>query len=412
MPDFLPRALAPLLRDALSDTPVACVIGSRQSGKTTLVQRLDPDRRYLTLDESNYRRAAREDPEGFVASLPTFVTLDEVQKAPALLPAIKVSVDRDRRPGRFLLTGSANLNQVPAGSESLAGRMEIQTLHPLTEAEKERRRGGFLEAFLEGALGPGLEGESGNWATDVPERLVAGGYPEVRRRPAHRARQWHRNYVRQILARDVRDVARIRDWIGVERLLELLAYRPGATLNVSRLANGLRLRRETVRRYLAVLERLFLIRRLPAWSPSGAKRVIKAPKVHFVDSGLLCTLAGRTAADWLDDRSAMGGVLETFAVQQLIAEGSWTDPDLRFWHFRSRDGAEVDLVITRRRQTWGVEIKASRTVEPRDARGLLRLAAATGDAFEGGVVLYTGEGRFRLGHPRIHSAGIRELWER
>ncbi len=412
MTDFLPRAIAPVLRDALADTPVVCLVGPRQSGKTTLVRHLNPGRRYLTLDERNYRRAAQEDPEGFVVSLPDFVTLDEIQKAPALLSAIKVSVDRDRRPGRFLLTGSANLMQLPTVSESLAGRMEIQTLHPLTEAEKAGNRGGFLEALLDGTLGPGLPQAPAGWTTDVPERIVAGGYPEVRRRKPHRARSWHRNYTRQLLARDIRDVARIRDWLDVERLLELLAHRPGATLNVSRLANGLRLRRETVRRYLAVLERLFLIRRLPAWSPIGGKRVIKAPKVHFVDSGLLSTLAGRTASDWLDNRSAMGGVLENFVVQQLLAEGSWTDPDLRFWHYRTRDGAEVDLVITRRRRVWGIKVKASRTVEPRDARGLQHLAAAAGNAFAGGVVLYTGDGCFRLGHPRIHSAGLRALWER
>lgn len=409
---ILSRALAPAIHAALGDTRVVCLVGPRQSGKTTLAQMLEPRRRFFSLDDLDYRRTARDDPHGFVAALPEFVAIDEIQKAPDLLPAIKISVDRDRRPGRFLLTGSANLLQVPTVSESLAGRMETQLLHPLTEAEKERRPGGFLRAFLDGALRSVRLADPRNTGPGLPERLVSGGYPETLGRSPARARQWHRNYLHQIIERDLRDVGRIREPLAVSRLLEALALRPAATLNVTRLANGLDLRRETVLHYLSVLERLFLIRRLPAWSSSESKRLVKAPKVYLPDSGLAATLAGRTTDDWLDNRAAMGSLLETFVVQQLIAQGAWTDPDLRFWHYRDRDQTEVDLVITRRRQVWGVEVKAKRAVEPRDARGLSRLAAICGDRFEGGIVLYTGEGVWRLGNPRIHSVGVRELWER
>ncbi len=397
---------------ALTDTPVVCLVGPRQSGKTTLAQALDTRRRFISLDDLDYRRTAQDDPHGFLAELPDFVAIDEIQKAPDLLSAIKISVDRDRRPGRFLLTGSANLLQIPTVTESLAGRMEIQLLHPLTEAEKERRPGHFLRAFLNGDLRSTRPADLRDSGLALPERLVLGGYPEILGRSPERARQWHRNYLGQIIERDVRDVARVREPIEVLRLLEALAIRPAATLNVSRLANGLDFRRETVLHYLSVLERLFLIRRLPAWHSSESKRLVKSPKVHLLDSGLTATLAGRTTEDWLENRAAMGGLLETFVVQQLIAQAAWTDPDLRFWHYRDRDQAEVDLVITRRRKVWGVEIKAGSAVEPRDARGLSRLAAVCGDQFEGGIVLYTGEGVWRLGDPRLHSVGVCELWER
>ena len=411
-PAILPRTLAAAIRVALADTPVVCLVGPRQSGKTTLAQILDARRRFITLDDLDYRRTAQDDPHGFLAELPDFVAIDEIQKAPDLLSAIKISVDRDRRPGRFLLTGSANLLQIPTVTESLAGRMEIQLLHPLTEAEKERRPGGFLRAFLNGDLRNPRPADRPDAGVKLPERLVLGGYPEVLGRSPERARQWHRNYLGQIIERDVRDVARVRQPIEVLRLLEALAIRPAATLNVSRLANGLDFRRETVLHYLSVLERLFLIRRLPAWHSSESKRLVKSPKVHLLDSGLTATLAGRTTEDWLENRAAMGGLLETFVVQQLIAQAAWTDPDLRFWHYRDRDQAEVDLVITLRRRVWGIEIKAGSAVEPRDAHGLRRLAAVCGNQFEAGIVLYTGEGVWRLGDPRLHSVGVRELWER
>ena len=410
--ELLPRSLAPVIREALADTPVVCLVGPRQSGKTTLARQLEPGRLLISLDELNYRRAAQDDPDGFVAALPGIVAIDEIQKVPDLLPAIKLSVDRDRRPGRFLLTGSANLMQVPAVSESLAGRMEIATLLPLTEAEKERRPGGFLKAMLAGELQSDDLLPPLPEAPALPERLLAGGYPPVLGRSPARARQWQRSYLRRLIERDVRDVARVRNAFELARLLELLCLEPAATLNASRLAKALDLRWETVMHYLAVLERLLLIRRLPAWRPGGSRRAVKAPRTHPLDTGLAAALANRTADDWWRRRAAMDRLLESFVVQQLIAQGAWTDPDLRFWHYRDRDRTEVSLVITRGREVWGIEVKASRSVVPRDARGLARLAAAAGDDFRAGIVLYGGDGRWRLGDPRLHSVPLRELWER
>lgn len=409
---LLPRLLAPVVREALRDTPVVCLLGPRQCGKTTLAQQLAPERAFVSLDENNYYRTATEDPAGFVTSLPDTVTLDEVQRVPALLPAIKRAVDQDRRPGRFLLTGSANLMLLPKVTESLAGRMEVAQLQPLTEAEKARNPGGFLGSLLEGILKPSINPLTKTAGPTLAERLVAGGYPEPLTRSSARARQWHRQYLRSIIERDVQDVARVRDGQELARLLELLALRSAELLNASNLSKDLGLHRETVEHYLTVLERIFLIRRLPAWHSNEAKRLIRSPKVYLLDNGLAATLADLTAADWLEKRHRMGHLLESFVVQQLIAQAAWTDPDLRFWHYRDKEKVEVDLVITRGRKTWGIEVKAASTLVPGDGQGLARLADRCGKDFQSGALLYAGQDLLPLADKRMIAVPLSELWER
>ena len=406
------RSLTPVLMEALADTPVVCLFGPRQSGKTTLVQQLASERAFVSLDEHNYYQNAGADPDGFVASLPEAVTLDEVQRVPELLISIKRAVDEDRRPGRFLLTGSANLLLVPTVTESLAGRMEMAQLHPLTESEKERRPGRFIGDLLNGALAPGIRPRAEPAGPPLPARLVAGGYPEPLTRAPGRARQWHRQYLRSIIERDVQEVARVRDARELARVLELLALRTSELLNKLNLASILGLHRETVDHYVAVLERLFLVRRLPAWNRNPAKRLVKAPKVHLLDSGLAATLAGLSEADWLRRRERMGHLLESFVVQQLMAQATWTEPDLRFWHYRDKDGVEVDVVLTLGSRTWGVEVKAGGTLGSGDGQGLMRLADRCGEDFESGVLLYTGRDRLTLAGGRLLAVPLSELWER
>ncbi len=405
------RPLAGSLKAALRDTPVVCLLGPRQSGKTTLARMLVPRYAYITFDDAATLAFARADPTGFVAALPPRTILDEIQRVPELLRTLKLAVDQDRRPGRFVLTGSANLLLLPGLGDSLAGRMEIVQLHPLTAAEQARAPGGFLAALLGGRLRPAIAEAALQAPLALAERIVAGGFPEAVARPAARARAWHREYLRMLLERDVREVARVRDTTAIGRMLELLALRTGELLNVSSLGNDLDLRRETVDHYLSVCERLYLVRRLPPWHRNHASRLIKSPKVHLLDSGLAATLTGLTAADWNKQRSRFGHLLESFVVQQLVAQAGWTDPDLRFWHYRDKDRVEIDLVITRGQQTWGVEVKSTMTAMPADGQGLRRLAEQCGADYQGGVLLYAGDSAYALGDGRSLAMPLARLWD-
>ena len=270
-------------------------------------------------------------------------------------------MDQDRRPGRFVLTGSANLLLVPTVTESLAGRMEMAQLHPLTESEKARAPGPLPQRPAE------RRDRAGHPARGGARRAVAAG--QTGRRRLSRAADAHARplpAMAQAVSTQHHRSGRAGRGAGercareLARLLELLALRSAGLLNTSNLANTLGLHRSTVNHYVAVLERLFLVRRLPAWRRNPAKRLIRTPKVHLLDTGLAATLADLTAYDWLGRRDRMGHLLASFVVQQLIAQATWTEPDLRFWHYRDKDRVEVDVVITRGEKTWGIEVKAAR----------------------------------------------------
>ena len=408
---WLPRHAEAFLARALEDSPVVCLLGPRQCGKSGLAQHHAPARPYFTLDDPALLEAATADPGGFVAGLPPVVTLDEIQRAPGLLRAIKMSVDRDRTPGRFLLTGSADLLLLPAVSESLAGRMEVVRLYPFTEAEKERRPGRFLEHFLAGSLTPRVRSGAAV-PQELVRRLLHGGFPEATRRPANRLRQWHRAYVDALIDRDARDVANLRNLEHLRALLTTVAHQTAQLLNVNAAAKHLGIRRETVENHLAALERLFLVRRVLAWHPNEARRLVKAPKVHVVDSGVASALIGLTENDWNTERERFGHVLESFVLQQLAAQAASADPDLGLCHYRDKDLVEVDVVITRGRKVWGVEVKAGASVTEADGRGLRRLADATGRQFQGGVILYAGSSTLPTADPRVLAVPLAELWSR
>jgi len=408
---ILSRGIEPAIKEALADTPVVCLLGPRQCGKSTLARSLGGSRRYLSLDDADLLAAATKDPKGFIAQWQGDITLDEIQRAPNLLLTIKQVVDENRRPGRFLLTGSANLLQLPHLPDSLAGRMECIYLHPLTEAEKGRTPGEFLSRWLAKDLSENVVREEPLWPSSLPGRIVVGGYPEPQGRMPGRARQWHRQYLGAVIERDVQDVARVRDSSEVLRLLGILAHQTGNLLNTSSLANDLNLDRQTVERYIAILERLFLIRRLLPWHRNSAKRLIKTPKVHLVDSGLAASLSDVSSLDWLAQRGKFGHLLESFVLQQLIAQAGWTDPDLRFWHYRDKDQVEVDVVLTRGSKVWGAEIKASATLHHSDGNGLRRLAAQSGSDFQSGIIFYDGSTILQLDGPKILAVPIKLLWE-
>lgn len=346
--------IAPLIREALHDTPVVCLLGPRQSGKSTLARLLGPERAHITFDDSTLLNIARQDPSGFIRSLPDRVTLDEVQRIPELLPVIKAVVDELRQPGRFILTGSANLLLLAGVQESLAGRVEVIYLNPLSEQEKQHSQYSLL---LDGTLQPDIRSAQ-KPVTGIADAIVQGGYPEPNTRSGARAHQWYRQYVNSLLQRDVADIAAIRNTEDVGRLLELLG-----------------LRRETVEKYVGVLEHLFLVRELPAWHRNQAKRLIKTPRIHLIDTGLACSLTGLKTADWNDYRKDFGPMLESFVVQQLICQAGWVDRDLKFSHYRDKDQVEVDLVIEQGRKVWREEVKKAASIQAGDGAGLVHVLA-------------------------------------
>jgi uncharacterized protein len=405
-----PRFVAPRLRESLADTPVVLIHGPRQSGKTTLARSVGEPRgyRYYSFDEDVARAAAEMDPTGFVAELPRRTILDEVQHVPALFSALKTAVDRERVPGRFLLTGSANVLFVPRLADSLAGRMAILRLHPLGQCEVAGKVPRFLDTLFGARFSTATSERLGPALVD---RIVAGGYPAALvRRTARRRTAWYLDYVETQVQRDVRDLAQIRALEALPRLLALVAGYTARLINITDIAGAFQLTRQTVHDYVVLLERIFLIDHLPPWHSNRLSRLVKTPKVHIGDTGIACALLSLDAAQLRRDRAMLGPMLETFVYQELKRQASWSDLPVSFHHFRDRDGAEVDLVLDRGGQVAGVEVKAAATVLPADFRGLRKLRETVGDRFVAGVVLYDGETTASFGNG-LFAVPVRALWE-
>ena len=383
------------LTEALLDTPVVLVNGARQSGKSTLVKSVveadGKPRQYLTLDDIAVLNAAKSDAAGFINALQGPVTLDEVQRAPDLFLAIKAAVDRDRQPGRFLLTGSADVLVLPGIADSLAGRMEVLSLWPLSCAE-----------MADSALFNRADALfAGNWSAlavppcergDLVARLLAGGFADAVTRTSPRRRDaWFDSYIQAILQRDVRDLANLEQLTEIPNLLQLLATRSGTLLNFAELSRTAGLAQSTLKRYFALLEMLFLVVRLPSWERNLGKRLVKAPKVFLPDSGLLSHFMATTPEGMLAKPGLPGAMVETFVLTELLKHVAFSAIGLSLWHYRTLTHIEVDFVLENRQGLiTGIEVKASATVDGKDFKGLRHLAETEPAIFQHGIVLYAG----------------------
>jgi predicted AAA+ superfamily ATPase len=407
-PDLYPRQIQPRIVEAMQDTPVILLAGPRQAGKTTLVRQLAVEGcRYLTLDDQVTLLSARDDPVGMIRSLDRAV-IDEIQRAPELLLAIKKSVDEDRRPGRFLLTGSANLLTLPTVADSLAGRMASFSLLPLSQSEIEGRTANWIDQVFAGRI-PDASSQEGD--SDLVERVIRGGYPEAISRPTPRRRvAWARQYIDAIIQRDVRDVASIEKLDLLPRFLSALAQTAGQMCNYSQLGAQIGLDGKTASRYIGVFEQMYLIKRVNVWARNRLNRIVKTPKLQFIDSGLLAALLDLDAVEVGRDRTRFGNALECFVFGELLKHAATADGDYRLMYYRDADKYEVDMVIEDTAgQCVGVEVKASASIRESDLRGLKKLAAVAGDRFKMGVVLHDGDATLPLGSG-IWAAPISSLW--
>ena len=396
---LIARHVADRLQVALQDTPAVLINGPRQCGKTTLVQQLAQGMSYITLDDPGMLIAAQQDPVGLLRQMDRAV-IDEVQRAPQLLLALKMSIDQDRRPGRFLLTGSANILALPQIADSLAGRMEVHTLLPLSQAELQGRPSDFLQR----AQGQSWPVSHPSWVypavIDAKNELhagaignaLAGGYPEMRLRPSVTRRQaWAKAYIQTVVERDVQDIAQVEHLSQIPYLLDIAAAHCGQLFNASQIGGQLMLDTRTLDKYLGVLEKLFLVQRLPAWGRNELNRLIKTPKLHFLDAGLQATLTRLTPDMLITHRERWGATLETWVYAELRKALALSDEAWYLSHYRDKDQVEVDFVLENpQRQLIGIEVKAAATVQVQDFKGLRKLQTQTGADFLTGIVLYDG----------------------
>ncbi len=405
---MLSRGVEPWTLELLSASPVVVVEGARQVGKSTLVGMLaDSTTVNATMDDDVTRAFARDDPTGFLRFAGEGrLVIDEIQRCPELILPLKAEVDRDRRPGRFLLTGSADLLRLPEAEDSLAGRAMTVRLHPFSQGELAETAGDWVTDVLEGAQPAAFSSDR----ADVVARVVKGGYPVVQDMSQRLRDAWLREYANRLVERDASDVAKTQV-PALRQLLRLIAAAPMAEVVLERMAQGLGVARGTVLRYLEILEALFLVQRLPAWSRNLTKRQIQRPKALLTDSGLATALSGMTSEHLASPHGSdhFGPMLENFVVCELLRQRGWSATPFELSHYRDRHGAEVDIVIETPHGVVAVEVKAATAARGEHFKHLIALRDRLGPEFLAGIVLTTGTGQ--QAGDRLAAMSVASLWQ-
>ncbi|WP_409185249.1 ATP-binding protein [Amycolatopsis sp. VS8301801F10] len=409
--DLLGRRAQDLVAEALGDTRVVLINGARQAGKSTLARMIanDSSVEVRNLDHPQDLAAARADPSGFV-DFDRLMVIDEIQRAPELFLPIKAAVDADPRPGRYLLTGSSQILALRGLPDTLPGRSETLELWPLSQGEIDGTRDDFVDAAF--ALGPDLHHRSELSRQDYAERAVRGGFPEAVRRTAPRRRaRFFQSYLEDLITRDIRQLGEIEKLTQLRALLRLLAGRNAGLLVPNSLGNDAGLTYHTTQRYLSLLEEIFLIKRIPAWSRTVTGRAVDTPKVAFVDTGIAADLVQAEPAALIRPGGEFGSLLEGFVLMELARQLTWSGNRAELYHYRTKDKVEVDAVLENPRgQVVAIEVKAATTVTSGDFRGLRHLEQRLGDDFLAGYVLHTGPGTLPFG-PKFRALPISALWQ-
>ena len=383
--------------------------GARQVGKTTLTQHLNPEGRYISFDDVTQAQLVASSPAAFLQGLQGQVILDEVQHVPELFPALKQEVDRNRQPGRFILTGSVNPLLLPKVSESLAGRMEIHNLWPLSQGEIEGHKDNFIHVLFNEKIVPHVPSQS--WQ-DLLQRILRGGYPEaVRRTSLERRKSWFQSYLIAVLRKDIQELANIIALADIPQLMRILATRVGSLINYANIARDFSMPVSTVKRYITYLEALFVVHTVPAWFRNRGKRLIKTPKIYISDTGLLTQLLNLDQDILESDPSLCGHILENFVINELRKQLSWSSSGVEMYHFRTAAGQEVDCVLeTPGGKLVGIEIKSKSRVTSRDFTGLKTLQELAPDQFAKGVILYGGQETIQY-QENLWLVPISSLWQ-
>lgn len=397
--------------DALAESRAVAVLGARQVGKSTLVAQIAADEhpaRLISLDDDATLSAARADPTGFIADIDEPVAIDEIQRAPELLLAIKRRLDANQARGQFLLTGSANILSLPTVSDALPGRVEYLTLWPLSQGELQDVRERFIDNLFDGRW-PRLAGAPIGRRALAPI-LVTGGYPEAQRRSTRGRSRFFSSYIASIIGRDIDDVASVRNLQNIERLLAVIAARAGGLTSFHGIGVDLELDANTVRSHTKILEDLFLVRQIKSWHFNLGSRQIKSSKTYVVDSGLLAHLLGADEKRITEDGAIAGAILESFVAMELLRQSGWADQLVELFHYRDKQQREVDVILERHDgAVVGIEVKASATPHVSHFAGLRHLRDTLGDRFRAGVVLHTGADTLPFGD-RLAAVPVSGLW--